>query len=502
MARQTLLLEDFSKGLDMVSSLNTIDSGFTPSAMNFRIKEQGGIEKVLGYSAFGTVDAAAHELAYFETKDAATKRLITAQSTAWQSTNSAGTASNIRTGLNATTETTFTQYGDKIYGLDPFNIMASWDGTSLVTFTTGVTTGPPLGIILGIWSNRMWVAKATTNKIGMDIVWSDPADFTKWPAVNSVSLGGVGTSDRIVGAVPTADGLMVFTNRTTWLVYDPATGANNIIDAQRGCSSRHSLAVIGNTVYGMNAEGVFAMEGRFPQKIISRAVEPLFAAEAPDVTAAAGTAWFGAYLGSYRRLGSSTNNITLDLFSGNGSIMANQYPAHCWAQGQLAGNDQRLYFIDASDRTKIRRAFDGGSFAGTAISCFYETPWTNFGSEQQLKRLHAIRLVGRGDLYVGVVADYEPLARDTARLSFPSLSGTGVWDSAVWDTAVWNDYVLFDGWARPSALARRMSLRFYESSSTVNLPRPNLGYSSASGHLGGCGLYLAEPAYSVSSRVR
>lgn len=503
MPRQTLLLEDFSGGLDLVSTLNTLPPTFSPNAMNMRLPETGGVEKVLGYSAFATLAANGHEFHYFETKDAGTKRFVTAQPTAWQSITSAGTVANIRTGMTTTTQTTFVNYGDKVYGLDPQNIMASWDGTTLNTHADGINTGPPKGIILGIWNDQMWVATATSGAIGMNIRFSDAANFSStnsWPTGNAVALGGVGTSDQIIAGVPMPDGLVVFTNRATYLIHDPSTGANTVIDPKRGCSSRASLAVVDGKIYGINSEGVFVTDGRFPLEIVSRNVDPLFINETPTVTSAAGTAWFGSYLGSFQRPSASANSLTLDLTARSGAIMANEYPAHRWASGQLAGNDHRLYFIDATDKTKVRRAFDGGSFAGTAISCYYQTHFDNLGIEAHLKRMHRVRVVGRGNISVGTIIDSQSVARDTELLGFTGSAG-GTWNSATWDSSLWGGFEVFEGWAPTSARGRRFSFLMSETSSSVATARNALNKAQP-GPVGAAGLYQVEPHFTASTRLR
>jgi hypothetical protein len=497
--------------------VNGIPAGFTPNAKNFRIKEYGGIEKILGYSAFADLGSGVdgHDLFYFQKKDASSKQLVCASSTKWQSISSSGTVADIRTGMNASLDTTFVMYEDVMYGLDPANDGAYWTGTSTATsMTPGVSTGPPRGIILGIWQNKMWVAKATAGVLGMRVEWSAVAASSnpfrstdQWPAANFVELGGAGgSSDRIIGGMPTSDGLVVFTTGSTFIIYDATTGANNVIDAEHGCSSRRSLARVDDMIYGVNAEGVFKTDGRFPLQIVSRKIDPLFVNESPTLSGAAGVWWFNSYLASYQRT-AAYNDLTLDYFPGGESFMANDYRAKCWAFGPLASVQERLYFIDAGNTRYIRRAFDGGAFLTTAspgvasnIACHYEIPFNSFGNEFSIKRLHSIRAVGRGDLYVGVFVDYEANTDDTERLGFTAIPG-GVWDTMLWGTGLWGGYSLFEGHARLQAKGRVFSFRITESSQSTYASRDALG-SSPSGSIGGAGLYQIEPRFNFSSKNR
>jgi hypothetical protein len=478
--------------------------------MNFRLADGPGIEKILGYGTLADLGSgvAGHDLTYFRATPSSTKYLVAASATKWHSITAGGTVADIRTGLTSTTNTTFTAYNGKLWGLDPLNILADWDGTTLTTHAVGVGTGPEKGIILGVWSNRLWVATASAGVLGTTVVWSDAGNFTSWPAGNTVTLGGTGTADQIVGGQPLSDGLMVFLRDSVFLIYD-TDGANRIVDAQYGCTSRKSLALVDGFVYGMNSRGVFRTNGGFPLEIVSRRVDPLFTFENPTLTDAAGTAWNGGYLASYNRnTGNAYNDLTLDVYPSEGSIMANQYRATCWASGPLpTSGDQALYFIDAGNTRYVRTAFSGGSFLTTAspgvasdISCYYETAPLDLGSDSYLKRINLVRLVGRGDVYVGARVDYQTYNAASDRFEFPSLGG-GVWDTATWDSDTWAGYALFEGFARLRVRGRRIGLRFYESSSETSDTRPSLDYENTA-ELGGAGIYSAEVLFNASSKRR
>jgi hypothetical protein len=497
MAFDVVHISQFDGGLDLVSSLSTIEPGFTPSARNFRCNDRGGIDKATGYSAFATLGANAHELTYYEQRDGSPRCLVAAEPTAWQKMASDGTVTNIRTGMSTATETTFVQHEDYLYGLDRANNLGRWDGTTLTTYAPGVDSGPKLGIILGIWANRMWVAPST----GMRVEFSDPETFTgtgSWPADQYVELGGPGTSDKIVGGMPTADGLLVFTNRSTYLIYDETTGANRLLDAERGCASRKSLARVGDTVFGVCRDGVFAANGQGLQ-IISDRISPLYEKADPDLTNSAGLSWFGSYWHSMA-LDAATNDVSLELVTQSGSFMAIDYPAYAWATGELTSAEKLAFFVDASDRTKVRKAFDGGSFVGSDISCWYETPLDPLGDEVNFKRLRRVRIVGRGDLIVAVRVDYSSVDLDTDAMEFPAAGG-GVWNTSNWNSAEWAGYQVFEGWAHLSAVGRRFSLRLSETSSDTAPARDALD-QTISGSIGGAGAYLIEASFSRTSKRR
>ena len=160
MTIQQLEIQDFSKGLDLVSSLNNIEVGYTPNAKNFRIAEYGGIEKILGYKPLADlgVGVSGQDAVYFQKRDFSLKQLVVASMNKWQSVSSAGAVADIRTGLTTNTGTTFALIEDVLYGVDIFNVMHKWSGAGA---TAAVAGTPPKGAILGVWSNQMWVAKSS-----------------------------------------------------------------------------------------------------------------------------------------------------------------------------------------------------------------------------------------------------------------------------------------------------------------------------------------------------
>lgn len=499
MAWDSLTLREFAGGLDLVSSLSEIPEGFTPNAKNFRIAEYGGIEKVKGYSAFATVPASSHDMGLYAQADGDPKRLVCAVATGVYAVDASGNATQILSTWTAAADTTFALHEDRLYALDAANDIAVWTGTgSMTKYAPGVALGPPHGTILGIWQNRMWVA--TDN---LTIRWSEPADEMNgfvnasgmWPTDNETKLGGTGLqSDKIVGGMVTPDGLAVFTREALYLMLN-TDGSNTLVDTQ-GCSSRRSLARIGDTIYGVNRNGVFATTGRSPLETISRRVDPLFQAEDPTLSTAAGCRSFRSYLLSYDR---GAEHMMLDVLPETGSIMAHDYPAAAFVTGNL-DNDEETFFLDATDQTKIRKAFDGGTFAGSSISCHYDTPFLDFGDDRVLKRLRRCRVVGRGDVYVTLRSDLGTADLDTERLAFPGIAGS-LWDAASWDGATWGGYSLFEGFANTSARGRRIQIRLTEASTATYPMRTALGYDPP-GSLGGAGVYLIEPQFTMSNRRR
>lgn len=499
---------NFSQGLDLVSSLDTMPPGYTPSAINFRIAQYGGIEKILGYSAFADLGTSATDLYYFTTRDEATRFLIAATATKWKSVDEDGTVVDIRTGMSTETDSSFVMYEDLLYGLGSANALYKWTGTGSAAAVTG-TNVPTGGILLGVWQNQLYYSPTANPE---RVIWSAPGDFTNFPTDNFVDLGGAGESNRVVAGQPISDGIVVFCKGSTFIIYDSSTGANNVVDPKHGTSSRRSISLAQGVIYGVNHDGIFSTNGRFPLTIVSERIDPLFRQESPVLGAAAGVEWFGAYLLSFGRNGNATNNQTLDLFVRKysrfdrfESVMLNEYRAAAWASGPINGDNQQLFFVDGGNKRYIRSAFDSGAYLSTAtpgvasnINAYYETPPLNFGTEV-IKRLRRVRLVGHGSaLNLAVKVDYS-LAQSISKSASFSTGGSAVWGSSDWDESTWGGYFLSQSFVRLPARGRRFALRFSDNSQAIFPGRDIIG-SGISGLIGGCGVYQIEPEFTLSSR--
>lgn len=487
-------LRDFSRGLDLASAIDEVRPGFTPNASNAVINELGGVEKVLGYSALATLTEAGKKLIAYEKSDGSYKRIVSYGSTKWETVTGAGVVASIRTGMTASSQPSWVVFQDALYGMDDNNILGKWDGSSLTTFATGVGTGPNKGRILGVWNGRLYVVPATNQ---MRIEWSAPFDFTSWPATNYLELNGPGTSNKIVGAVIHAGGMTVFTTVGVHLV--PTAGGTDqyVVDGTLGCVSGESLAVLDGVIYGLSKKGVFKTDGSYPLQIVSPLIEPMFVAGSPVLTAAAGVAYRRKYLCSFQR-GASANDTTIEDYAALGdAFMVNDYPALAWARTTAIDGYDRLVFLDASDATKLRRAFNGGSFNGAAIPFLYETAPFDMGIPQLQKRLQRVQLYGRGSMTVGVKTDLSDTAREITDTGLGVATGA-LWDSATWDVSVFGGYMVRQTSARIHARAKIFQLVFNESSTNTFNGRTILKQQSED--VGGAAIYEISPRFEVTGR--
>lgn len=360
MALDIVRLDDFSGGLDLVSDLSEVAPPFTPYAENFRVSEGGKALVGAGRDEASAGSVVSHDcgtgtagvgyygnlLDYYAAlkSDGSVLALVLARQGSWQtlsftsSSISAVSRTSIRTAMSTGSAVmpSFAMHNDKLYGLDPLNNIGVWDGTTLTTAVPGVDTGPPKGIILGIYDGKMFVAVANgSGALGLTIQWSEPFDATNgfintvglWPAANTVTLGGSAESgERIVRGFATPDGLAVFTTGGLYLIYDSDTGANTLVDRNGGTRAWRSLVQDKDgTIYGVNHRGIFRTNGRQPVEYVSKRVEPLFRTGNmgdPEFSQyAAACIYDGSYWVSWTSWRNSGNNeyrwgLELDLASG------------------------------------------------------------------------------------------------------------------------------------------------------------------------------------------
>ena len=503
MPRQSVVLTDFSGGLDLVTNRAAMNPATTPNAHNVRLADGGGIESIPGFTQFAVndwtppsgstgspqgpfIDLVSYLDYYSDPKGAPRVLGFTAYgpmslvpvgsdgsytdadgNVAASSLPGAfivaGASANF-TGTGPVTNWSFAQDGDKILCLPDYSsaggtpVLTSFDANSNpLSYSSsppsGEDGGPRPGILLGMWSGRMWVSPRSsvwgTYADKLTIEFSEIGNYDgsqgtgSWPVDNTITLEVKPGDQEIVGGIPTPGGLLVFTKRRTVLITDPETGANRVIDDRRGCLSRRSIVSHDGLVYGVCHEGVFVTDGSFPSKIISKRVDDLFLQENPGLDEAVAVIHRGRLLVSFPRTqydnwhspGTLTSNDTLTLEFG----LSDGYPvltsslrmrlAVSVPMGYLASDGtrrdtftakarDRLLFIDSYDAQTLMIAEEGGTFNGTSFDWYYDLPPLDLGDPVNLKRLRRLRLLGRGTVTARIAPDFSTSAGDQRTFTF------------------------------------------------------------------------------------
>lgn len=516
--RQSLVFDDFSGGLDFSLDSHRLEKGYLPWAENFRITSDGSLTELLsGTQKDLGSGIAGHDLAYFENASGSVKQIIVASATKWQRmsadsayVSNAGTVTDMRTSMSSNTDTTFVVYDNKLYGLDPANNIGVWDGSTLNTYAPGVNTGPPQGLILGVWADRMWVAKSDgAGGVGMRIEYSEPADITNgfvnatglWPTDNYTTLVGSGISEHIVGGFPTPDGLCVFTTDNVFLIYDSDSAAYSLVHQGEGCKHRRALAFDGGMCYGINERGIFRTNGRGPLEYVSGRIQSFFdKIGMRPACKPAGVIYDGSYWVTFdpnNNDASAHNRWCFEVNLRTGSIMQHRsqptYAIDYLLLPARGTHRPNLIIIDAYSSGRYLYDVD---YTTTTIG-FVALPGVNFDT---IARLRKVELIGRANNSATVYA-----AADRHNFTASGMTSIGAVEQIVaWDRNTWSASQPSDmGRARFGGVnGRDFTIGMKMSSTGGVTDRPQPYFSTPDSNYVGAGLSRVELLFDVTNKRR
>jgi hypothetical protein len=492
-------------------------------AVNWRLDEDGAPTKRLGYDTYRdpggstvALPAVPLELTPFAPYGG-TNTIIAACADGKSYTSPGdGTWTQIATGMSASALPDYAMLNDVLYWSNGIDAVQSWTGTVLAAIGAA-----PKGTFLAVWRNRLWVAGVAG--FPHRVYWSAIGDPTSWPALNFVDIHPP-RGDAITALAPApnlgaqfegSDGILVYTSRSVHRIYDDtdnATGAivgggNSLIDGANGCVNQRTLVLINGRVWGVAKDGIYSTDGHHPLLLESGRLGRFFENQANQAQRdkMCAVAWHGSYLLSLTRAGEGTNGLVLEVYtalprmSGDSQhpIMAMDIPVAAWAAYPATTGDV-LYFADSStspsdNRTYVRRYGQGGWDTDSLstqlpITADAQTGATTFGIPHP-KHVRRIQLAGRGNVTIGVQADFETGAGETQSFELTGTDG-GVWGVGVWGTGVW-------GGAEDTGDATRWYIkrgRFFSLHLTETSVRSGTGRATLGGvspPIGGASIYSA-----------
>jgi len=359
----------------------------------------------------------------------------------------------------------------------PIALMTSTDsfsgGSSPASHVANTTTGQalvPVGTLLTVWRNRLWVSGQAANP--RRVFWSSinaPASFVNknnyvdFAAGNPITALVTGPNVGLGSAG--ADGVLVFSRDRFHRIYDDSDniggvitgGANLLVDESRGAVGPNVVAHAEGAAWFLSEHGFHSTDGHSVTDESTR-VTPLLNSfawgSAEDFCA---FSLRGRYYFAFTPVGQSANNRLLEAYA---DLFRIGYVRRRGGQHQWMAHDvpitsavvldtpdgQICLFADASpgDGAYIRQLFDGGSDAEGAsgaldIRASARTGAQLFGISTP-KRVRRIELFGYGSVTVSVSADLEQgigesnqfdMRTGTARKwGAPEKWGTGKWGSS------------------------------------------------------------------------
>jgi hypothetical protein len=265
------------------------------------------------------------------------------------------------------------------------------------TGTVGTWTASAGAIPAGsymVWhANRMWVAGVAANP--SRLYWSNIGDPRDWPVANVVDLDP-NDDDIITGMAAVGRFLIVFKERSFFVITDNNTGANQRIAKGVGCLSHRSIASTANGVLFLaNDHHVYETDGfnltstRIARKIHGELVQ----VDDAVLRTAAAAIHRGSYYLTYADTFAGTSYITWQYDMTTGSWWRHRDGGLQLVPWNDNGTENVLLCIFGTSITAMFRVPNG---ARTSKSSYWRSPILTFGDPAVNKRCREIVVMGSG----------------------------------------------------------------------------------------------------------
>lgn len=493
-------MEGFAGGLNLRDAPTELKPNESPSAWNVTLDERGGVVKRLGYSKWNA--SAASNLfqdSYFSLLFGWQYWYSPADGKLYKDV--AGTLTNVKT-FTSGYRASLVDFAGKIYvAHENDGLFSSTDGATFTAVSKGGhATAIPVGSLLAVWQNKLWVASSGSNRLW----FSAPGDATDYDSAD----GGGSVDVREKDDAPivalhggsgidfqTEPGLFVFKQDSLYRVTNSTTGAYLAIDGSIGAASKNSVTSLYGELIFISRRGIYQTKKLSAVEPVAEQILPLFDPASTDDTKLSNFA--AGYLGdrvyfSITLQGSSVNNLALEYAPLYGWVVAGSNAMSCYTT--VTGNAaEKVLGASPSATGQIYKLFDGGSDDGANITSWYETRWFQVSNGHQA-RMQLARLLFRGNsVTVSVYTDFGDNSKWSDTLS--STSDGMIWGSGIWGTGLWGGAEQ-ENYAdeHPRVIGRAFKLRFDEVSSAT-YTRPAILGTGASLTAGAWALYSAETQY-------
>lgn len=334
----TLILEDFSGGLNLRDAPSQVGNNESPDCMNVSLDERGGVVKRLGLERLGSgtsISAAPSNLFY----SAAQNVFIVQDGAAVKKTTDFINFTTIKT-YTTSERACFADFVGNLIAVHPTDRVSYWDGATW----TDVGATSPKGSAIVVWQNRA-------------LVVGDPANKARLYACKAGTIGtwttGAGDGwtndirekdDETLTALAVGQGmdvqgrpsLLVFKERSTYRVHDSSTGAYTTLHREAGAGGPLAVASTQGIVAFMGPSGVYVTDGVEQPREASGKIAPIF--RPTQINMAQASLWaagvkndrivFSFTWGS----GQSTNNRTLEYDPQQGWFVIHDFGCAAYTQ--------------------------------------------------------------------------------------------------------------------------------------------------------------------------
>jgi hypothetical protein len=364
----------------------------------------------------------------------------------------------------------FADFGSRLCVIHPVD--GVWTSTDGITYTHVTDIHAPLGNCLFPWQNKLFCAGNPTNPAR--VTWSAAGDPTTWAGTDFnelrekdneqvVALAGASGVD-----IQGRQGLLAFKRRSSYRIFNSATGEYSTLDTTVGAASALSVVSIENDTFTLCEKGIFVTNGVAAEQDMGLRWLPLWDASQINYSqlnlCCAGRRGNRAYF-SLPRAASTANDLSIELIPSTGSLSPGSNAMSCYTAYGL--NTELLLGGSPTVSGQAYQLYSGGTDDGAAIPSRFQTRWFE-PSGGFLTQLWQIRLQMRGAFQMAIRKDFATYDFLAQPVTQPA--GGILYDSGLhYDTgALYNDpgeqsTVPLFGWG----VCRQFSLKISASTSTT-----------------------------------
>jgi hypothetical protein len=399
------------------------------------------------------------------------------------SANGGATITAIASNVSTSQPMSFETFNNKCYMSNGTDSYCSWDGTTYTTYPSA-----PKGKYLRLWRDAMWVSGIPGSP---DRVYeSNPGDAETFGVASWVDIAK-GDGDRVTTLATDGNFLIVAKRDRIWVITDPVTFFNRLVDYEKGSESHFSWVACAGVLYFLSRYGIFAFLPDQPSVPISGKLDPIFNDSIINYGALESvTAYnFRDRVGwTLPEAGSSITTFQIE-FSPKlpkAPWTTHRMPVRCFAVWRSGGTV--ILTAGSNNSNRVLQVFDttAGDDDGTVFACQATTGWFALDLEDLIKYLRRIGIVARGSLYVALRKDFEYA---TAKLHAidATAGGTDLWTTSDnWNEGVWGPVgSLADLTINTDLYFREIAVSFRDLGSSGAGAQPPIDIAGKSYTLGG-----------------
>lgn len=239
----------------------------------------------MNYKAYTSSTAAIVGLARFTPDSSSNKTLTAIGTTMYVGNDLTGAQTSIATSLSSSaTDYHFTDADGKIFWVNGFDALKTWDGTTVATISH---TSLPVLKYATFHTNRLFgISAAEPNKL---VYSEDPGNddgagnlwYDAWLATSFIYVPHPKANDPITGIVEYQNNLYIFTRTGKWVLYGSDPGSFTLREAtgRKGAVGQNSIYADENYIYFVGPDGIYRFNGSSDELISDRGaygVQPEF----------------------------------------------------------------------------------------------------------------------------------------------------------------------------------------------------------------------------------